>query len=33
LRRRNATLAGALQKKVSYGFGLPLADILAERLE
>ena len=33
LRRRGTTLAGALQKKVSHGLGVPLADVLAERLE
>ena len=33
LRCRYAALAGAFQKKVSYGLRIPLADILAERLE
>jgi hypothetical protein len=33
LRCRNATLAGAFQKKVSYGLRFPLADVLAERPE
>jgi hypothetical protein len=33
LRRRNAALAGALQKKISYGFGLPLINILTQRLD
>jgi hypothetical protein len=32
LRRRNAALAGALQKKISQGLGLPLTDILTEHL-
>jgi len=33
LRRRSTTLAGPLQKKISHGLGVPLADILAESLE
>ena len=33
LRGRRPTLAGTFQKKVSYGMRIPLADILAERLE
>jgi hypothetical protein len=33
LRRRSATLARALQKKVSHSLSVPSADVLAERLE
>ena len=31
--RRDTTLAGALQDKVSHGLGVPLADFVTERLE